>query len=293
MARALWKGAISFGLVHIPVALVSATTSQGIDFDWLDQRSMQPVGYKRVNKVSGKEVAKEDIVKGVEIEDGRYVIVSEDEIRAAHPKSTQSIDIFAFVEREQIPVTHIEKPYYLAPDKRGEKVYALLRETLRSTGKVALARVVLHSKQHLAAVLPQEDAMVLLVLRWPAEVRGLEYLDLSSKVRDVELAQGELDMAKRLVEDMVATWQPEEYHDTFEEKIMQLVDEKARKGKVEDVEAPADEQERASADIYDLTELLKRSLSGGANRQSTAPDTERPDKPGKGSRKKSTKTANR
>lgn len=293
MARALWKGAISFGLVHIPVALVSATTSQGIDFDWLDQRSMQPVGYKRVNKVSGKEVAKEDIVKGVEIEDGRYVIVSEDEIRAAHPKSTQSIDIFAFVEREQIPVTHIEKPYYLAPDKRGEKVYALLRETLRSTGKVALARVVLHSKQHLAAVLPQEDAMVLLILRWPAEVRGLEYLDLSSKVRDVELARGELEMAKRLVEDMVATWQPEEYHDTFEEKIMQLVDEKARKGKVEDVEAPADEQERASADIYDLTELLKRSLSGGANRQSTAPDTERPDKPGKGSRKKSTKTANR
>lgn len=292
MARALWKGAISFGLVHIPVALVSATTSQGIDFDWLDQRSMQPVGYKRVNKVSGEEVAREDIVKGVEIGDGRYVIISEEEIRAAHPKSTQSIDIFAFIEREQIPVTHIEKPYYLAPDKRGEKVYALLRETLRGTGKVALARVVLHSKQHLAAVLPQEDAMVLLILRWPAEVRGLDYLELGSKVRDVELAQGELDMAKRLVEDMVASWDPQAYHDTFEEKIMQLVDEKARKGKVEEIEAPADEPARASADIYDLTELLKRSLSG-AKGQTEGADAARPGKAGKNPRKKSTKTANR
>ena len=292
MARALWKGAISFGLVHIPVALVSATTSQGIDFDWLDQRSMQPVGYKRVNKVSGEEVARDDIVKGVEIDDGRYVIISEEEIRAAHPKSTQSIDIFAFIEREQIPVTHIEKPYYLAPDKRGEKVYALLRETLRGTGKVALARVVLHSKQHLAAVLPQEDAMVLLILRWPAEVRGLDYLELGNKVRDVELAQGELDMAKRLVEDMVASWDPQAYHDTFEEKIMQLVDEKARKGKVDYIEAPAAEPARASADIYDLTELLKRSLSG-AKGQTEGADAARPGKAGKNARKKSTKTANR
>nr|WP_298147151.1 Ku protein [uncultured Pseudomonas sp.] len=293
MARALWKGAISFGLVHIPVALVSATTSQGIDFDWLDQRSMQPVGYKRINKVSGEEVTREDIVKGVEIEDGRYVVISEDEIRAAHPKSTQSIDIFAFIEREQIPVTHIEKPYYLAPDKRGEKVYALLRETLRSTGKVALARVVLHTKQHLAALLALDDAMVLLMLRWPAEVRGLDYLELSDKVRDVELAKGELDMAKRLVEDMVASWDPQAYHDTFEEKIMQLVDEKARKGKVEDVERSADEQASTGADIYDLTELLKRSLSGGTKGQTDKPEAKQPAKRSKGSGKTSRKTASR
>ena len=194
MARALWKGAISFGLVHIPVALVSATSAQGIDFDWLDRRSMQPVGYKRVNKVSGEEVGKEDIVKGVEIEKGRYVVISEEEIRAAHPKSTQTIDIFAFVERAQIPLTHFDKPYYLAPDKHGEKVYALLRETLRRTDKVALARVVLHSKQHLAALMPLEAAMVLVMLRWPAEVRGLDSLELSAKVSDVELAKSELAM---------------------------------------------------------------------------------------------------
>lgn len=293
MARALWKGAISFGLVHIPVALVSATSAQGVDFDWLDQRSMQPVGYKRVNKVSGEEVGKEDIVKGVEIEKGRYVVISEEEIRAAHPKSTQTIDIFAFVERAQIPLTHFDKPYYLAPDKHGEKVYALLRETLRRTDKVALARVVLHSKQHLAALMPLEAAMVLVMLRWPAEVRDLDSLELSAKVSDVELAKSELAMAKRLVEDMVAPWQPEQYQDTFTEKIMQLVDEKARKGKIEDIEAPADEQERSSADIYDLTELLKRSLSGGAKGQAATTDADASAKPGKAPRKKAAKSASR
>ena len=130
MARAIWKGAISFGLVHIPVALVSATSSQGVDFDWLDKRSMDPVGYKRVNKVTGKEVTKEHIVKGVEYEKGRYVVLSEEEIRAAHPESTQTIDIFAFVDSPQIPLQNIDTPYYLAPDRRGEKVYALLREAL-------------------------------------------------------------------------------------------------------------------------------------------------------------------
>ena len=160
MPRAIWKGAISFGLVHIPVALVTATSTQGVDFDWLDKRSMEPVGYKRVNKVTGKEVSKENIVKGVAYEKGRYVVISEEEIREAHPKSTQTIDIFAFVDSVQIPLQHIDKPYYLAPDRRGEKVYALLREALSSTNKVALAHVVLHTRQHLAALMPIDSAMV-------------------------------------------------------------------------------------------------------------------------------------
>ncbi|GAB0077407.1 hypothetical protein TOC8171_28100 [Pseudomonas syringae] len=121
MARAIWKGAISFGLVHIPVALVSATTSNSVDFDWLDKRSMDPVGYKRINKVTGKEVTKENIVKGVLHEKDRYVVLSEEEIRSAHPKSTQTIDIFAFVDSQQIPLQNIDTPYFLTPDKRGEK----------------------------------------------------------------------------------------------------------------------------------------------------------------------------
>ncbi|VVP27161.1 non-homologous end joining protein Ku [Pseudomonas silesiensis] len=270
MARAIWKGAISFGLVHIPVALVSATSSQGVDFDWLDSRSMEPVGYKRVNKVTGKEVTKEHIVKGVQYEKGRYVVLSEEEIKSAHPLSTQTIDIFSFVDSDQIPLQNIDTPYYLAPDKRGGKVYALLRETLSKTNKVALAHVVLHTRQHLAALMPLESAMVLVMLRWPAEVRSLDALELGSDVTSAKLVKGELDMAKRLVEDMSAEWSPEDYRDSFEDKIMALVEKKAHEGKIEDVETATGEEERKTADVIDLTELLKRSLGGKAAAKSAA-----------------------
>lgn len=262
MPRAIWKGAISFGLVHIPVSLVSATSSQGVDFDWLDKRSMDPVGYKRINKTTGKEITKENIVKGVAFEKGRYVVLSEDEIRSAHPKSTQTVEIIAFVDSDQIPLQNIDTPYFLAPDKRGGKVYALLREALKKTGKVALANVVLHTKQHLAALMPLESALVLVMLRWPAEVRSLDELELGEDVIKPTLAKGELDMAKRLVEDMSADWQPDEYRDTFQEKIMALVEKKAKEGKIEDVESTEGSEERKSADVIDLTELLKRSLAG-------------------------------
>ena len=262
MARAIWKGAISFGLVHIPVALVSATSSQGVDFDWLDKRSMDPVGYKRVNKATGKEVSSEHIVKGVQYEKGRYVVLSEEEIRSAHPKSTQTIEIFSFVDSPQIPLPNIETPYYLAPDRRGGKVYALLREALRQTDKVALARVVLHTRQYLTALMPLEDALVLVKLRWPAQVRSLESLELDSEVKKPDLSKAELDMAKRLIDDMSTTWTPTDYIDTFEEQIMALVDKKAHEGKIEDVETIEGQEQRQSADVIDLTELLKRSLAG-------------------------------
>ncbi|MEB0079133.1 Ku protein [Pseudomonas sp. CCI3.2] len=276
MPRAIWKGAISFGLVHIPVALVSATSSQGVDFDWLDKRSMDPVGYKRINKVTGKDMTKENIVKGVQYEKGRYVVLSEDEIRSAHPKSTQTIEIFGFVDSDQIPLQNIDTPYFLAPDKRGEKVYALLRETLVDTHKVALANVVLHTRQHLAAVMPLDSAMVLVILRWPAEVRGLDTLELTEAVTEATLSKSEREMAKRLVKDMSADWEPDEYRDTFQEKIMQLVETKAREGKIEDVETDTGETERKSADVIDLTELLKRSLGG---KSAAKPASKAPAKP--------------
>jgi len=286
MARAIWKGAISFGLVHIPVALVSATSSQGVDFDWLDSRSMDPVGYKRINKVTGKEVTKEHIVKGVEYQKGQYVVLSEEEIRSAHPLSTQTIDIFSFIDSQQIPLQNIDTPYYLAPDKRGGKVYALLRETLDKTGKVALANVVLHTRQHLAALMPLESALVLVMLRWPAQVRSLDELALGSEVTRPDLAKGELDMAKRLVEDMSADWKPEDYRDNFQDKIMALVDKKAREGKIENVETATGEEERKTADVIDLTELLKRSLGGkGASKTVAKPKSD--SKPA--ARKKATK----
>lgn len=263
MARAIWKGAISFGLVHIPVALVSATSSKGIDFDWLDKRSMDRVGYKRINKATGKEIASKHVVKGVEYEKDRYVVISEEEIAGAHPKATQTIDIFAFVDSAEIPLINIRKPYFLSPDRKGEKVYALLRETLVKTGKVALANVVVRTRQSLAAVMPMDSALVVVMLRWPEEVRSLDGLNLGEEVSDPTLSKQELDMARKLVDDMSSEWKEEEYRDTFGEKIMQMVEEKAKAGKIESVEqADEGQEERRSADVVDLTELLKRSLAG-------------------------------
>jgi len=264
MARSIWKGAISFGLVHIPVALVSATSSDNVDFDWLDKRTMDPVGYKRINKATGKEVTQENIVKGIQYEKGQYVVLSEDEIRAAHPKSTQTIEIFSFIDSHDIPLAHIDTPYYLAPEKRGEKVYALLREALVGTSKVGLANVVLHTKQHLAAVMVIDSALVLILLRWPNEVKGLGILELTNATTKAELNKSEKEMAMRLIKDMSGKWEPDEYRDTFQEKIMALVDRKVTEEKVESVETEFEETPRKTADIIDLTELLKRSLGGGS-----------------------------
>jgi len=277
MTRAIWKGAISFGLVHIPVSLNTAVRTERIDFDWLDKRSMDPVGYKRVNKVTGKEIDKDDIVKGVEYEKGRYVIISEEEIRTARPEATQTIDIFSFVQASDIPLQHFDTPYYLSPDRRGGKVYALLRETLHSTGKVALATVVLHTRQHLVLLRSLEEALVMITLRWPEEVRGIASLELDKSVTDAKVDKRELDMAKRLVEDMSGPWNPDEYHDAFRQTILDLVEEKASKGKISVVEKVEGEAAHKGADILDLTELLKRSLRG-ATAPKSKPAAEAPEK---------------
>ncbi len=263
MARAIWKGAISFGLVHIPVSLVSATSSQRINFDWLDERTMDPVGYKRINKTTGKAIGREHIVKGVEHEKGHYVVIDEDEIKAAHPKATQTIDIFAFVEHDSVPLINFNKPYFLSPVRRGEKVYALLRETLKKTERIALAYVVIRTRQRLAAIMPRDAALVMMLLRWPAEVRSIETLDLHESVIDPDLSAKEIDMAERLVADMTTDWQGDEYRNTFDDNILALVDEKARAGEIKSVPEAEDTGEpRRSADVIDLTELLKRSLAG-------------------------------
>jgi len=262
MARAIWKGAISFGLVHIPVSLVSATNSDKIDFDWLDKRTLDPVGYQRINKATGKPVNQEHIVKGIQYQKGEYVVLSEEEIKEALPESTQTIDIFSFVDQTQIPLKNFHKPYFLSPARRGEKVYALLRETLVSTNKVALAYVVIRTKQHLAAVMAEDSALVMLLLRWPAEVRGTASLDLSDAAVKPKLSAQEKDMAKRLVNDMSADWDDSSYTNTFNQNILDLVEEKAKAGKISSVrEVDESAEVRKSADIVDLTELLKQSLS--------------------------------
>jgi len=295
MPRTIWKGAVSFGLVHIPVALVPATTRQGIDFDWLDKRSMDRVGYKRINKTTGEDIDSENIVKGVEYEKGHYVVISDDEIKGAHPKATQTVDIVAFVDAKDISFLYIDTPYYLTPDRRGEKVYALLRETLIQTGKVGIANVVLRNKQHLAVVMPLGKALVMNTLRWADEVRGVEYLELKDEALDPDLAERELDMAKRLVEDMTEKWKPDQYKDTFQDQIMELVEKKAREGKLEAVGGPEEAMDRRSADVIDLTELLKRSLAAKPGKASKEDDHEEeekaPAKPKTASKAKTSKSS--
>jgi len=230
-ARTIWKGAISFGLVHIPVGLHTATTESGVDFDWLDKRSMDPVGYKRINKRTGKEIDKDNIVKGVAYEDGKYVIVSPEEISEAYPRTTQTIEIQQFVDAGAVPFVYLERPYYVAPINKGHKVYALLRDTLAKTGKIGIAKVVIQTKQHLAALIPSGDALVLNLMRWGDEVKSVEGLDLpKAGAKNMTPNASEMKMAKMLVDDMSGEWDPEQYKDEFKAAVMELVEQKANAG---------------------------------------------------------------
>jgi DNA end-binding protein Ku len=262
-SRTLWKGAITFGLVHIPVGLHTAATEEGVDFDWLDKRSMDRVGYKRVNKRTGKEISKENIVKGVEYEDGQYVIISPEEIEAVFPKTTQTIQIERFIDAAEMPFIFLERPYYVTPTDKSDKVYALLREALIDTGKIALAKVVIATKQHLAALVPSGPALVLNLLRWGDEVKTLDSLDLPPAGRK-NVSAAEMKMAKQLIAEMSGKWDPEDFKDEFRHQVMKLVEKKAKAGKTETVIEPEEEAPQESSNVIDLTELLQRSLKGGS-----------------------------
>lgn len=262
MARALWKGAITFGLVHVPVALYPASRQDELNFDWLDKRDMAPIGYRRYNKETGKEIDKENIVRGLAHEKGQYVVLSDDEIRAANVKSSQTVDIVAFIEAGPIQPAFFETPYFLAPVGRGDKVYSLLRETLIREKRVGIAYVVIQTKQHLAALFPTERGLMLNTLRWATEIRDAEEIDLPEPgTKTAGLRAQEVEMAAQLVRDMtVKKWQPDQYRDTFRDDIMALVDRKVAKGQIKAVAVPEEGGERPTAKIIDLTALLKQSL---------------------------------
>lgn len=263
--RVLWKGAISFGLVHIPVALHAAARDNGLDFDWLDKRSMDPVGYKRVNKKTGREITRDNIVKGIEHEDGEYVVLTDAEIAAAYPRATQTIEIERFVQAAEVPFVYLERPYYVAPINKGQKVYALLRETLRKTGRIGIARVVIQTREHLAALVPSGPALVLNLLRWADEIRPMDDLTLpAAGARATGITAREMAMAEQLVKDMSGPWKPDDFRDRFRDDILGLVKAKVKAGKTHTVEQiePREAAGASSARILDLTELLQRSLRG-------------------------------
>jgi DNA end-binding protein Ku len=280
--RTLWKGAISFGLVHIPVTLHSATAEHRMKFNLLDKRTMNPVGNQQVNKSTGDAMAKEEIVKGFEYEKDQYVVISPDEIKAALPKSTQTIEIEAFIDGSQIPTPYYNKPYYVAPASKGGKPYKLLLETMKRTGKVGIAKVVISTRQHLAALIPAGGELVLELLRWSDEVRDIAGLPLPGD--DVKVTEKELKMAEQLVNELEDDFKPNEYHDEFRDKLQQLVDEKVKAGEGEHIMKPleGEEEVKTGADVIDLTELLRKSLrKGGASassRQAANDEEERPRK---------------
>ena len=262
MPRVIWKGAISFGLVHVPVALYPASQDVGIDFDWLDKRSMDPVGYQRVNKRTGKEIQAADIVKGVKQDDGEYVVLTEEQIKAAYPKSTQTIEIESFVNASEIPFILLERPYYLEPVGKGEKVYSLLREAMREAGVIGIARVVMHSKEHLAALIVSGPALMLNTIRWASEIRPVDELKLPAEGKAAAgLKPAELKMAAQLIGDMTGRWNAADYTDRFTDAVHALVNRKVEAGETERVtplEGAA--PEGGASNVLDLTELLARSL---------------------------------
>lgn len=274
--RVIWKGAISFGLVHVPVALYPASQDSGIDFDWLDRRSMDPVGYQRINKRTGKPIQGDDIVKGIQQEDGEYVLVTDAQIKAAYPVSTQTIEIETFVQAAEIPFLLLEKPYYLEPIGKGEKVYALLREAMAQSGVIGIARVVMHTKEHLAALIPMGPALVLNTIRWASEIRPVDDLKLPAAGKTAAgVKPAELKMATQLISDMTGPWDATAYEDRFVSAVQALVRQKVKAGDTKTVK-PLEDVSEASApsNVVDLTELLARSLSGrkgGKEKKATAP----------------------
>jgi DNA end-binding protein Ku len=262
--RALWNGAISFGLVNIPVEMFTAETHDELDFTMLDKRDFSPIGYKRVSKETGKEVKWDNIVKGYEYEKGRFVVLSDEDLRQANVEATRTIDIHSFVDIAQIPITSYEKPYYLAPERGGEKAYVLLRETLRKTGKVALAQVVIRVRQHLAALLPFDSVITLITLRYPTELRMPEDLDLpGDSPKRAGVTDNEVKMALALVKSMSDDWDPASYHDSYRDDVLAMIDKKIKSGKIRAVTEPPRDHEKAarkSADVIDLMALLKKSI---------------------------------
>jgi DNA end-binding protein Ku len=259
MTNAIWKGHISFGLVSIPVSLYSAENRTELHFHLLDSRDQARVRYERVNDETGKEVPWNKVIKAFEFNNNNYVVLSDEDFKRAAPEATKSIDIENFVSVTEINPVYFERPYYLVPDKAGEKGYVLLRETLHRTGKVAVAKVVIRSKQYLAAVMPIEQALVLNLLRFKQELRSLDDFSIPEKnLKLYKILPQELKMAEQLVDSMTQVWKPEQYHDEYREALLQWIEQKASQGKTKKPRKTA--EKAAPANVIDFMAALKKSL---------------------------------
>lgn len=271
MSRAIWKGTITFGLVSIPVSLhtVERPGRGGVSLHMYDRRDMAPVGNKLVNKETGEEISRDDVVKGFE-QEGQVVVLEAEDLDKAKAEKNQQVEIAAFVDKDDIPVAYFERPYYIEPQKSGRKGYALLRAALQATDKAGIAKVVISTKQYLAAVWVEGDILILELLRWASDVKDPADIEVpptdlaASKVSDKEL-----DLAIRLVEEMVEEFAPDQYKDETRETLMGIVESRMEKG---DTRASRKERAKPGGDVVDVVALLRRSLEG----RSDAPRERKP-----------------
>lgn len=271
--RPIWKGLLSFGLVAIPVGLYPAEAPEGrVRFHQLDERTLDPVRQKRVNERTGEEVEFDDIVRGFELEPGRYVTVTDEEVRQALPKSTGTIDVVAFVPAGAIAPEYVVKPYFVAPEPAGKKAYALLREAMRRVDRIAIGRFVMRTRGYLVEIVPEGDMLRLTTLRYAHELREPEGLDIpGSDLDELGVTKKELDMAEQLVSSLAEDWDPSEYLDDYYDRIVALIREKAQTGEIHSFEgAPPAPPEPGK--VIDLVALLKQSIDNqGAAAEKSAP----------------------
>lgn len=253
--RAIWKGSISFGLVSIPIALFPATRSEDLKFRLLRGKDMSQVNYKRVAEADGKEVPWDQIVKGYEYEKGKFVVIKDEDFRRVDIEATQTVDILAFVPLQEVNPMFFHKPYYMEPQKGGDRAYSLLREALEGTEKIGISKVVIKTRQHLAAVKPQGEGLVLELMHFPDELRAL---DEFRQPRATTVSKKELDMAKTLIASMSEKWNPDDYQDNYREALEEMIDDKVKSG---GRSAPGKAAPRPKAsNVIDLLAVLEQSL---------------------------------
>lgn len=265
--RGLWKGAISFGLVNIPIYLESANEEAKLHFHLIDKRDHSPVGYKQINKKTGKPITRAQMVKGYEYKKGQYVLLTDADFKKANVKATSTIDIEDFVDLKEVDPMLFERPYYVVPQKGGEKGYSLLRHALERTGKVAIAKIVLHTVQRLVALMPREEHLILEILRFSNEVKEIHEAEpLPEEVSRAKISERELAGAEQLVKSMESPWDPDKYKNTYRDDLMKMINSRIKRGttaKVSDVESVdevASSEAIDNSNVIDLTALLKKSL---------------------------------
>jgi len=264
MARAIWKGSISFGLVNIPIALYPATRREELKFRLLRKIDLSPVNYKRVAEKDGKEVPWDQIVKGYEYEKGKYVVLQDEDFQRVDIEATQTVDIQDFVELDEIDPIFFYKPYYLEPQKGGDKAYALLRDALKDSKKVGVAKVVIKTREYLAGVKPEDGALVLELMHFADELADTSKLHIPKKV---EVGKREMTMAKSLIDSMSSKWNPEKYKDDYREALMEVIEEKVEAGGKEIEEKPRKAPKPTK--VIDLVSVLQKSLEETGGKRKT------------------------